>query len=456
MQTAVTHNNRARHISRPRPGRIPEIALTKVDKILWFVLLGLGFGGFFLGLYIAVVLYIPSREISVPYRAIMLIAACVMIGKMFLYHERFYSRWLWLPIGLFFLLYTLRIVADGYFTRQPLPDTPERMLLMTIGACLIPMVALMRNMNRPAVEIAFLGFLVFTVPFGLGTVGLYQEFFGGEGTSRMRGGQFIGDHIGVTPLGVAYMGAAMIAVGTSRLFLPRIAGTLQRRGFPILLIAAGLPPFLIGASRGAVVGLIVCAGAMTLSKLRSGQVANLLAVSVAVGIVGVGIVVAAQEVGSGVVDRFMLIGEQIQVDASGAARLYIWSTTWQGFLSSPFFGYGLVVPGVATYPHNSILEAFAGTGILGGVCFCILFSAGVLRANFLIGNHPQYSWLGALFLMYATYSLFSSSIGTLGFFWMGLGAVFGASHFLGYDNPKSGAKRKAMVGGIPVITRGRE
>ena len=433
MENTVIKEGRPHQVFAQRRS-IPARSSVGFDRFLWAFVFGLGFAGFFGALYLAVVLYIPSREVSVPYRAIMLCAAATMILRMLFMGGRFYKGWLWLPIGVFFFFYILRLAVDGYVTRMPLPDTPGRMLLMTFGACFVPMVALMRNMDSQAVESAFFGFMIFGVFFGLATVGLYQEFFGGEGTSRMQGGQFIGDHIGVTPLGVAYMGGAMIAVGSSRLFLPRIVGMLQRRAYPILLIVCGLPPFLIGASRGALVGLIVCAVVMTLSKLRAGQVANLFTGTIISGIIGLGIVFAAQEVGSGVIDRFMRIGEQIQVDASGAARLYIWSTTFQLFLSSPIFGYGLVVPGVAAYPHNSILEAFAGTGIIGGVCFLMLFTAGAKRAYYLIREHAAYSWLGMLFMIYGTYSLLSSSIGTLAFFWMALGAVFGASHFLGYDN----------------------
>ena len=439
MESTARIDNRVepRVVHRPQRDRpvSEERSVTKLDRTLWCVLFGVGLIGFLTVLFFAVLAYIPSRTVTVPYRAGFLILSLAVIGIAFIRNQKFYEGWLWWPLLFFFFSYSLRIIYDGYLSHAFLPMPPNELLLMAFGACLIPSIAFMRRMPLNAAWAGFWGFITVGVGGALMSSFLYRDLFAGE-VGRLRGGAFVGEYVGISPLGIAYMGSALTVVGLALLVLPKSYSLIYRRILPLVLAGVGVYPMMIGASRGPLIAIIVCSLLLFVARLRERQMKNALFVGIVLCGLGAGFVLVAQEIGSVAVDRFIGIRTDIAAGTGAAARLYIWESAVRGFLSSPLLGASLTVPG-QVHPHNFIVEAFLATGVLGGTCFTILLIAGIRRSFRILRHYPEYGWIAILFVHYAVNGMFSSSIGTLPAFWYTFGAVLGVTAVLGLEKKRN-------------------
>ena len=104
-------------------------------------------------------------------------------------------------------------------------------------------------------------------------------------------------------------------------------------------------------------------------------------------------------------ERFLDKGE------SGLQREEMASLAINGFLNYPIFGYayGVLFQGVIGYPHNTVLEAFNGLGIVGGVVYLILIYHGVKASYELLHAKEENSWVCLLFMSRLVESMFSGN-----------------------------------------------
>jgi hypothetical protein len=104
-------------------------------------------------------------------------------------------------------------------------------------------------------------------------------------------------------------------------------------------------------------------------------------------------------------DRFMEEG------GSALQRQNMAYEALNNFINYPIFGYafGVMFEGSIGYPHNTVLEAFNGLGLIGGVLFLILIYHGVKASYYLLHCGVRNSWVCLLFMMRLVQSMFSGN-----------------------------------------------
>jgi hypothetical protein len=421
-----------------------------IEKAMLSSLFGLGFLGYNFALYIAVIVYMPSRLVTMPHRALMLGVAMLALFSVLFGGRKCYRGKLWIPLVCFWGAYGLRIIYDNVFVGV-LPHTMNYYLLYAYGVCAVPMVAFMASYSRQGMRFAFWALQAFAMGCVLMTLALYG--FGGGG--RSKGGEFIGDFVAIGPLHLSYMGSAILALGLYALLYPQnFRGVPRLLEFVIIgvfaffdskelrarlmqffcaasLILGGVYLLVLGASRGPVMAVIGCGLFIGLAKIRNEiDVFKSFAVLIVLAVLGVLVLFVSRSMGSALAYRLgelLEIGDIIKYGGFGAERYFLWSSGISQFMESPIVGSGLMMSDYMTYPHNAILEAFMATGIFGGLAFLTFLFGCMYHAYKLLKYAPEYGWVSVLFIHYAMYIQVSSSIGINSYFWYAAAGVLGLS-----------------------------
>jgi O-antigen ligase len=179
-----------------------------------------------------------------------------------------------------------------------------------------------------------------------------------------------------------------------------------------------MPAFLLGASRGAILGLIISFAIFLFLSNRVSKFNVILATI----ILGSLIIAGAAFFQSSLLIRFTSLFEQNQAEN---LRLLIYKTTFQQFLQSPLIGGSIQNDTVNHFPHNIYLEALTATGIFGTLALLYLTLKALNNVLYIFKNDTSLSWMGILFLVYFVHSIFNATIyGAIGF-WMFLGILLG-------------------------------
>ena len=101
----------------------------------------------------------------------------------------------------------------------------------------------------------------------------------------------------------------------------------------------------------------------------------------------------------------------------GEQRVDIYRNAIAQFLASPFVGSALVEETTHMYAHNSIIECFMATGLVGGVAFCVVAFMAVRAAIRLLRLPTAPGWVGLVFIQYFVAGLFSGTVFGDGWLW---------------------------------------
>ena len=211
------------------------------------------FAGFALSQQICVLLYIPSRSVSVGFRLLMLCFCAFFIFRQITRPRSIYNGpLLWIFIA-WVCIYTFRMVIYSQEVTSTLQGQ-YTYLQMFLGMCLLPSLALMHVWDERRLKIGLYTISVGAAIGGWGYCYLYRDaIFGGGSFARVKGGEFIGDHVALNALQLGYAGSALMILVLGILF-SELKG--YRKWVLIFLMSApGL--FLVGfsGSRGPVIGL---------------------------------------------------------------------------------------------------------------------------------------------------------------------------------------------------------
>lgn len=438
--------------------------ITLVDRLMQISVYSLGFFGYYVALFIAVIIYMPSRLATVPHRGIMLGAALLTGIYVITRGRRFYHG----PALLWFIIFWLAIVGRIFMAKvsgEILLHPLSYYLIYSIGVCAIPVVPFLAEVDFRRMKIGFWSLLASGL---LGaTIGLM--LYGLADVGRAKGGEFVGDFVAIGPLHLAYMGSALFCLGLYVVFYSENFRSMnlskpligifwlgifyfiipERWRFrmvqaiiALLLLAAGSYLVMLGASRGPIFAIAACGLFIALAKTRKPEhVFKLFFILMAIGVSGFGLLYLSQFMGSNLYYRVMGLGQLghvITYGGFGGDRYFLWKEAIGQFFSSPLIGSGLVVQGYYSYPHNGIIEAFMTTGIIGGFAFCAFVFICLKRAFELIRFAPMYGWVSILFVHYFIYLQFSSSLMTNNYFWYSAAAVLGFSQSVNLQALKCG------------------
>ncbi len=387
--------------------------------------IGLSVGGYSLLAAAAAALDYSDSLLSLFLRAvIVLLAMALLIGAMRRKRTNV-AIILMIAVGMFWVLYFFRIIYSTLFSFEPLSRSSGDYFVWAFGACFLPMLAAARSVpSEKILKSAFYftyGLLFSAVALAVlfGSSMVVTQTADLENTGRLRLEM-------LNPISLGHLGVTLAVFSTWKLMQK---DELSRRkwGATLLLIVGVFLGFYImiaANSRGPIIAAFSCflfiVGG---SNLRQKSVVLLLGFSVLILLFPLAAYLE-ESLGISAYDR--LFSSDIAADSS---RQLLYEIALREFSASPFVGASLEVPGLQTYPHNLVVEAFMATGVFGGVCFLFLVARLALGALGLYKKIPEGGWIPLLFVQYLIAAQFSGSLYSSTYFWVAVGLLIGLKRF---------------------------
>lgn len=316
---------------------------------------------------------------------------------------------------LFWVLYYLRILIDGYVLQQPLVISVQYLLAYATLFSLIPALAGFSGLNLQSSQRTF-NLLLFMGLAAFATVAMdSQELlsaYTGEGAGRFSLEK-------LNPISVGNVGSAILLLGMAGLFsdLNRGSGVLIR-AVCIALIPLGVIALVFGASRGPILATLVALALFFVVPVSIPRLIVLAVVATGIGYTAVQTyMVGVERFSFDVVERILIASE------SGDSRLDLWRNAWQQFQENPLIGDSIAERSTGFYPHNSVLEALMATGLFGGIAYVFLLGWSIVASVRLLHRRLGYEWLALLCIQSAIGSFFSGAHWGNGAHWLTMVAV---------------------------------
>jgi hypothetical protein len=381
---------------------------------------GLVVAGYALVSALPLLLDTSSRAVSVPYRAVVALIGVWLIVRA-LQRRALYAGLFWAPFGLFWLLYSLRLLLDIQIMPKALQGSLTDYVIFAFGICLIPAIAFMQTPGTATIRRAYQFVLAMTAAACLTTLLLsVRAILSGDALAAW----FTIGRLGtdtLNPILLGHLGvtlAILSFVGLFRLFaVPAI---------PRLLLAAlaalGLVTAAVAASRGPLVALAAVVGIMALSARSARQRLRALIAIILIGGIGYPTAVLVEErLGFGIITRTITAGGDL--DESGGHRFILVRDAWRQFMNEPVIGSSLEERNSGSYPHNPVVESFMATGVFGGLAFLALVAGSLRSGVWLLRNAPHHGWVALLHVQALVGASFSGSLWASDFMWCFTAAV---------------------------------
>lgn len=318
--------------------------------ILWSIslIIALSMIGYPIASTLADLLGVDNAVINYPYRGlIVLLSIAITITGISMGHFR-----VPLLVALFMLAYLLRLFSDMASIDLPQVD---RDTIFYVSSVLIPTIAMGAAHFYYEERNASLIFVA------LGTLACLMII------QSLVANNVIGTEIDLSrrnylealnPISIAYTGILTATASYNAL------SYVKRRTrlfviWPALVL--GVLTFLVGGSRGPLIGIALFFGLQALVRGRGAIAAALL----------LACVIAVASVMFSDLALFRRFTD-IATDNSILERLYVQKLSMQQALETPIFGSYYLELSTLSYPHNLLVEAFMALGLLGGVAMVFL------------------------------------------------------------------------------------
>jgi len=369
-----------------------------------------GFSGFqllLMGVLISGLGY-ASRLFTVPYRAGFLIFS--VIAVLYGISTRTFAKLgrLWTPLLIFWLLYFIRIAMDGYITPVSLRIEPMEYLQKAAGAAFIPMFIFLLRLDNEQNKIAFNSFWIVLGGCLLAAISFYGKFL--HESYRFLTYAGVDSAILMGPIGLAYIGVTITVISLQRSVSSVVHGKMH--AISLLSIAGGAILIAVSGTRSALIAFFIACSLIIVAEYLTSDRQKIVFSSIFIVFGGILIAFAMNLYGADTADRYQILIQKLAVGdpSTGGGRLLLYQNTLEQIFQNPLLGSGLEEKNSQFYPHNHILEAFMATGVLGGVCFCILCWHTIKRCFLILLKEKSYGWIPCVFIVYFIHGLFSSSI----------------------------------------------
>ncbi|MDP1564032.1 MAG: hypothetical protein Q8M16_21835 [Pirellulaceae bacterium] len=396
-----------------------------VEQLLAITLWGMIFPGFALAVLSTAPYGVDSRQLTIPFRAIIL----AMTGYIFLHAllkrmPKYSGGWL-AVIGLFVITYLLALWSNP--RAELVGRDRNEILSQFLGTGILPMIGGFVTFGPRAVKRATVVLLIIAMLANAIILTLYQGLFG-TGFMRVRVAEVYGDVIATSPLFLSYTASLTACLGIFMIVCNPGGFSLVVRhtlGFSALAMSVG--SMLLGASRGSmavvfgVVVLLMFASATSWKVAIQRMIPLVLTIGLYIGL----LIVVGERLDSGLHNRMLQFYDGVQSgqfeDRSAEGRVFLLQAGWNAFAASPLYGGSISLDG--NYPHNSVIEALMATGLLGGVPFIIVCLFALYRSYQLLELNDYRSIFSILYLHYFLQTLVSYSISNNPTFWFSLALV---------------------------------
>jgi len=389
--------------------RRSRYTLSNLIAVSVIILMGIAIVGYPLVSFLHSFLNIPSRMVTLPYRASTLFISAVILLYALSTRRLLTKYAVIVPLFVFWTFYIIRIFVDVLVYQLPLSRPGWEFFAYGVGTCFIPMLALMTPLSPSMLKRALIVVWGCTLLGGILAAVNVNKI---SAMGRLRATDTL------NPITLGHLGVTL-AVLSVFIFL----NYRNKLRFNVLFLAAALLGFfLVGlaASRSPVLSLVSLVPALVWIGGRTKSLRKLFFIAGALIVLMPWLIWKISSLGSRLVER---VENTAETAGTEEYRLILWERSWDAFVDNPIFGYSLIPP-VGNYPHNLIIESFMATGIFGGVAFSIVVLMAVYVALKLIYQRAPQAWLGLLFLQALIYASFSGAIYSHTFFWCTMGAVF--------------------------------
>lgn len=322
-------------------------------------------------------------------------------------------------IQLFIWLYFLRVYYDFMIAsvRQEIVTNPFAAVFLYANAAIVPFYGFaffrwegmdLRKLNT-ALLFIFLAMGMVSLSYIL--TGKALEYIGADG-------RFMGNE-SMDTIAFGHLGTTITILALSLFYQRGIR--LWHKLVSAFAIVVGLFVSIAAGSRGALVALIVCFIAYL--YMNGHKVKILIGLPVLGGLFILLLPILNDiliSFDNQALDRLHnSIYEPNSMDAGvTSGRDVLYQNAFENIWENPFVGSSLFIKG--KYVHNSVLEAFLGTGIFGGALFLFIIISVLISAFRMAEKDKRYLFVSLLFIQYVTYSLFSRTLSMLPLFWLSM------------------------------------
>lgn len=381
----------------------------KISSTLLYWIFFLSFFGYYSILIISLSLGIQdTRVLTMPLRLIIV----TLIGSLFLFRARNYSLNKYVVIYfLFTALYGVMLMRelllgslDAYYL------SVDEIIKFYITFSFIPFVFI-ANYRMSVGEVSKISnsFLVSGLVFASAVIYFYSKYIG---TVSRLASNFVEEQV-VSPLILSYCSALIIGIFLCNLVFKNYS-TNKRKYLYIIGIVLSAVPFLLGASRGALIALFLSVlvvlffGAKGRAKIRR----FILTV-----IIGILFVFIDNYFSSGILDRFTTMSTDSQDENS---RSFIWKNALDQFFNYPIFGDKLKINNWDGYAHNVFIEVLYTMGVIGAIPFFYLITGGFKISISILKYNKKMAWIAVLFLQSVIQFSFSGNLYIAAWLWLSL------------------------------------
>jgi O-antigen ligase len=189
-------------------------------------------------------------------------------------------------------------------------------------------------------------------------------------------------------------------------------------------LVIGLSAIVLSGSRGPLLALLVSGLLLLPAAMREWPRRRALELRlVSLGALAVGYLLVRQG------GRLELLRRLLAVvtgssEPSFDDRVVRWQNAWQTFLAHPWTGAGTTPADY--YPHNLMLEALQGSGVVAGLLIGSLYALGGVRVFSEVRAPGRVHWTTLLWVQFAVHTLFSGAVWDVTAFWVLSAALAGA------------------------------
>ena len=322
-------------------------------------------------------------------------------------------------IQLFVWLYFLRVYYDFMITgvRQEIVTNPFAAVFLYANAAIVPFYGFaffrwegmdLRKLNT-ALLFIFLAMGMVSLSYIL--TGKALEYIGPDG-------RFMGNE-SMDTIAFGHLGATITILALSLFYQHDIR--IWHKLVSALAIVVGLFVSIAAGSRGALVALIVCFIAYL--YMNGHKMKILIGLPVLAGLFILLLPILNDiliSFDNQALDRlYNSIYDPNSMEAGvTSGRDVLYQHAFENIWENPFVGSSLFIKG--EYVHNSVLEAFLGTGIFGWALFLFIIISVLISAFRMAEKDKRYLFVSLLFIQYLTYSLFSRTLSMLPLFWLSM------------------------------------
>ncbi len=302
---------------------------------------------------------------------------------------------------IFSFFYLARILIDELKDLKYYVET-YTLIIYYITFCLFPFMLLVNtkmnfdDFNIIRRSVLFSGFI-----FSALALNFFSKYIGT--VSRLTSGTAENDVM--SPLALSY--CSILIIGVAVAYWMENSVSFKEKIFLLVLIGLSVVPFLLGASRGSLIALLIPFLIMLIAKPGiKKKISTIFFIVLFIA----GTITLSEASGSGLVDRFTSTTSDMEEGNESAIRTVMWHTALEQFMNHPIMGDRLGVANFSTHPHNILVEALQTTGLLGFVPLLFFLLLIFKKIVTIFRRLPKYSWVGVIFIQSLMQYLFSGSI----------------------------------------------